>query len=546
MLSKTLVLFAVVSQAFAQFTLRSWDDAYALANATVAQLTLDEKIGIVTGTGQLNSNLSDWGATHDSAADNANAGLDMEQPGDYIVIGGGTFAGLLGIGGLKANVNSGTVTQERLNQMVSRILAAWYRLGQDSGYPPVNFDSQKPDGSGPRNLRVNVHTAEHIALVREIGSASAVLLKNNRTTTDGSPTGTTVRGLPLAQSRIKTMAIVGQDAKMPNQDCGDLNECNDGTMSVGWGSGSNSLEFIVPPIDAITSFVGSSATITSSLTNDLDDGAEAAQGKDVCLVFANAMSGELGFYNIVVGNEGDRNDLALWFKGGSLIERVAGVCSNTIAVVHSVGPVSFSWSNHPNITGIIYAGAPGEQTGPSLVDVLYGAYNPSGRLPFSIADNENDYGTTILYNSAGFPDINYTEKLLLDYRYMDVHNINPRFEFGFGLSYTTFGYSGLSITNSGSSKIVSFKVTNTGSIPGTEIPQLYLGYPSGAGEPPKVLRGFDEVSLAVGASSTVQITLRQRDFSIWDTPSQSYIRPSGTFNVYVGASIKDVRLTGSF
>jgi len=114
------------------------------------------------------------------------------------------------------------------------------------------------------------------------------------------------------------------------------------------------------------------------------------------------MSGELGFYTIVVGNEGDRNDLALWFKGGSLvslrsflsvqsinllqIERVASVCSNTIAIVHSVGPVSFSWSNHPNITGIIYAGAPGEQTGPSLVDVLYGTYNPRGRLPFSIAD----------------------------------------------------------------------------------------------------------------------------------------------------------------
>jgi beta-glucosidase len=79
-----------------------------------------------------------------------------------------------------------------------------------------------------------VRTAEHTALVREIGSASAVLLKNNRTTTDGSPTGITTRGLPLAQSRIKTMAVVGQDAKMPNQNCGDLNECNDGTMSIGW------------------------------------------------------------------------------------------------------------------------------------------------------------------------------------------------------------------------------------------------------------------------------------------------------------------------
>ncbi|KAJ3570123.1 hypothetical protein NP233_g4610 [Leucocoprinus birnbaumii] len=503
-------------------------------------------LGLLQKNGFQGYVVSDWGATHDSAADNANAGLDMEQPGDYIVIGGGTFAGVLGIGGLKGDVNSGAVTQARLNQMVSRILAAWYRLGQDSGYPPVNFDSQKPDGTGPRNEDVNVRTAEHTTLVREIGSASAVLLKNNRTITDGTPTGTTVRGLPLAQSRIKTIAVVGQDAKMPNQNCGDLNECNDGTMSVGWGSGSNSLEFIVPPIDAITSFVGSSATITSSLSNDLDAGAKAAAGKDACLVFANAMSGELGFYQIVVGNEGDRNDLALWYKGGSLIERVASVCSNTIAIVHSVGPVSFSWSNHPNITGIIYAGAPGEQTGPSLVDVLYGKYNPSGRLPFSISDNESDYGTTIVYDSLGFPDINYTEKLLLDYRYMDANNITPRFEFGFGLSYTTFGYSGLSITTSGTSKVISFKVTNTGSFAGTEIPQLYLEYPAGAGEPPRVLRGFDEVSLGVGASSTVTMTLNQRDFSVWDTPSQSYSRPSGTFKVYVGASIKDIRLTGSF
>ena len=98
------------------------------------------------------------------------------------------------------------------------------------------------------------------------------------------------------------------------------------------------------------------------------------------------MSGELGTYDIVVGNMGDRNDFALWWDGGSLIERVATQCSNTIAVVHSVGPVSLSWSNHPNITGIFYAGAPGEQTGPAIVDVIYGLYNPSGRLPFSIAD----------------------------------------------------------------------------------------------------------------------------------------------------------------
>jgi len=94
---------------------------------------------------------------------------------------------------------------------------------------------------------------------------------------------------------------------------------------------------------------------------------------------------------------------------------------------------------------------------------------------------------------------------------MDAHDIIPRFEFGFGLSYTTFKYSDLAITDSGSSKVVSFKLTNTGSFAGTEIPQLYLGYPTDAGEPLRVLRGFDEINLAVGASSTVTMILGQRD-----------------------------------
>ncbi|KAG5338890.1 hypothetical protein C0989_005663 [Termitomyces sp. Mn162] len=449
--------------------------------------------------------VSDWGATHDSASDNANAGLDMEQPGDFILIGGGVFAGL------EIAVNLGFVSENRLNQMVTRVLAPWYRLGQDSGYPPVNFDAQRPDGSGSRNLNVSVRSDAHTALVREIASASAVLLKNNRTITTGTQSGTTTRGLPLAASKVKTIAVIGQDAKMPNLHCNDLNECNDGTMSIGWGSGSNSLEFIIPPIDAILSFVGMSANITSSLSNDLTTGPAAAEGKDVALVFVNAMSGELGAYDVVNGNEGDRNNLDLWFKGGSLVETIAAVNENTVVVVHSVGPVYMPWSTHPNITAIIYAGAPGEQTGPSIVDVLYGNYNPSGRLPFSIADPEDDYGTTIVYDSLGFPEIDYTEKLLLDYRYMDSRGIVPRFEFGFGLSYTTFAYSGLSISASGTSQIIKFTVTNTGSFAGAEKPQLYLGYPSDAGEPSKVLRGFEEVTLDLGASSIVSMTLIQRD-----------------------------------
>ncbi|KAJ7138264.1 glycoside hydrolase family 3 protein [Mycena epipterygia] len=482
--------------------------------------------------------VSDWGATHDSAADNANAGLDMEQPGDWILIGGGTFNSVLGIASLESDVNSGTVPPARLNQMVTRILAAWYRLGQDSGYPAVNFDAQHSDGSGSLNLNVSVRSAAHTALAREIAADSIVLLKNTAGT------------LPLSAAAVKSAAIIGMDALLPNLNCGDSNECDDGTMTIGWGSGSNSLDFTVPPITALNqTFVGAGAAVTTSLSNDLTAGPKAAVGKDVAIVLVNAMSGELGFYQSVNGNEGDRNDMELWFSGSALVQAVAAVCRNTIVVVHSVGPVHMPWTTNPNITAIVYAGAPGEQTGPGLVDVLFGAVNPNGRLPFSIADDETSYGTTIVTDPGfpiGFPTINYTEKLLLDYRFMDAHAITPRFEYGFGLSYTTFAYSGLTVTASGTSQVISFSVKNTGAVAGTEKPQLYLGYPTSAGEPPKVLRGFDEVPLAAGASQEVVMTVGAREMSIWDTPSQSWVRPSGTFTVFVGASSRDIRLTGSF
>jgi beta-glucosidase len=148
---------------------------------------------------------------------------------------------------------------------------------------------------------------------------------------------------------------------------------------------------------------------------------------------------------------------------------------------------------------------------------------------------------------------------------MDANNIRPRFEFGFGLSYTTFAYSGFSLSQSGTSYTVTFTVANTGAFAGAEKPQLYLSYPASAGEPPKVLRGFEEVILNAGASSRVSMTLSQRDmrsvvafltyvfilyltlcvYSIWDVPSQQYVRPQGTFGIMVGASSLDVKWTTS-
>lgn len=140
--------------------------------------------------------------------------------------GGGVFF----LGQLESAVNAGQVTVDRLNQMVARILAPWYHLGQDAGYPPVNFDAQKSDGSGPRNLNVNVRSDAHTALAREIAAASSVLLKNTPTVLSD---GTRVRGLPLVKGVAKNVAIIGKDALIPNLNCDDLNECNDGTMVIG-------------------------------------------------------------------------------------------------------------------------------------------------------------------------------------------------------------------------------------------------------------------------------------------------------------------------
>jgi beta-glucosidase len=167
--------------------------------------------------------------------------------------------------------------------------------------------------------------------------------------------------------------------------------------------------------------------------------------------------------------------------------------------------------------------------------------------------------------------IQYTEGLFLDYRYMDAQNITPRYAFGFGLSYTTFSYSSLSIitASSPSAYKVTFTVANSGPVKGTEIPQLYLAFPAGNGEPKVILRGFDEVrDLASGQSKTVTLTLSEREvryvallrsyfvvvcssfssifYSIWNVVQQKWTRPSGTYTVYIGASIKDIRLTGTF
>jgi len=210
--------------------------------------------------------------------------------------------------------------------------------------------------------------------------------------------------------------------------------------------------------------------------------------------------------------------------------------------------------------------------------VIYGAVNPSGRLPYTIAKSPQDYPAQSVLGGNGeeILNITYSEGLFVDYRHFDAEKIKPRFEFGFGLSYTQFRYSGLNISpvvgeqdqdgqleadwlaakpgprGVGSSTAlwlhrpayaVSFTVQNMGPVAGTEIPQVYLHFPALAGEPPSVLRGFTDVELQPGESQILNVTLSRYDLSVWDVPNRSWMRALGSYSLSVGASSRDFRLS---
>lgn len=174
-----------------------------------------------------------------------------------------------------------------------------------------------------------------------------------------------------------------------------------------------------------------------------------SQADATTIVFVNADSGE-GFA-AVDGNEGDRQNLTLWHSGDELVMNVSKLCKNTIVVIHSTGPTILTdWYDSPNITAIVWAGVPGQESGNSITDILYGKVNPAARTPFTWGPTRESYGTDVLYkpnNGRNAPQDNFSEGVFIDYRNFDRQNITPIYEFGYGLSYTTFSYSKLTVTN---------------------------------------------------------------------------------------------------
>ncbi|TCD69440.1 hypothetical protein EIP91_007566 [Steccherinum ochraceum] len=505
--------------------------------------------------------MSDWSAQH--TTESAMTGLDMTMPGDISFNSGNSYFG----GNLTAYVRNGTIPESRVDDMATRVLAAWYYLGQDRNYPDTNFNAFKMLDPAT-NKHVDVQE-DHFTIVHDIGVASAVLLKN------------TNNALPLKKPR--SVVLVGNDAgpALHGPNGFTDRDGDDGILAMGWGSGTAQFPYLIDPLGAIQVRARQDRSLVSWYLDNfnLPGAASAVQGQDVAIVFVNADSGEQ--YLTVDGNEGDRKNLTLWQNADALIKTVADNNANTIVVANSVGPAIIEpWIDHPNVTALLWAGLSGQEAGNSITDVLYGAFNPSGRLPYTVAKNPADYGAQLI--TGGGPNdilsIPYTEGLNIDYRHFDAANIEPRFEFGFGLSYTTFKYSGLQISavhhsdktsadleskwsagkaapiSDGSSAAiwlhrpavqVKFNIQNTGKLAGGEIPQLYIQHPSSAGEPPSVLKGFTDVLLKPGQTKTVTLTLSRYDLSIWDTVQQGWVRPKGTIKFAVGQSSRLFKLHGA-
>ncbi|KAF3934129.1 Beta-glucosidase [Dactylellina cionopaga] len=423
------------------------NNSYACQNSYLLNGVLKDELGFQGFV------MSDWLAHHSGVA-SALAGMDMSMPGDAnLFLDGETWWG----SSLTESVVNKTLPIERLDDMALRIVATWIKMGQHKDYPEVSFSSwtKLKDGlvyqgtyAGPTDVVndfVDVR-ANHSVIAQDIAAEGIVLLKNFNNT-----------ALPLDDKKLpRAVMIFGSDAG-PNplgaNGCVDRG-CNNGTLGQGWGSGSVDYTYQITPLEAMQArLLGKRGarrpTIEYSL-NDYDLGrasrlAETPGAK--CFVFVSADSGESYISN--EGHLGDRNDLYLWHNGDALIKTVAAKCNDTVVVIHSVGAVVMEeWIDNPNVTAVLMAHLPAAESGSSLANILWGDIPPSGHLPYTIGKSLEDYGPhgdILREPNARIPQDDFSEGLDIDYRYFDANGIEPRFEFGFGLSYTQFEYGNLTI-----------------------------------------------------------------------------------------------------
>lgn len=474
--------------------------------------------------------ITDWGGAHDTYEAAVN-GLDIEM-GSYT--NGLTSESVFTYNDYYlANpylqmLKDGKVPMSTIDDKASRILRLIFRTA---------MNRQKPYGS--------VATEEHYAAAREIGNEGIVLLKNAPVIKKGAPL------LPIDAAKYQNILVVGDNAvRLLNQ---------------GGGSSELKVKDMVSPLDGLRAVYGDKVAyakgyaagrpmygradeIPQNVVDSLRaEAVEMAKKADLVVLV-----GGLNKNHFQDCEGGDRLEYGLPFGQDELIEALLGVNKNLVLVLLSGNAVEMPWvSRVPAIVQGWYLGSMG---GKSLADILSGAVNPSGKLPFSFPAKLTDCGAHA-FDELSYPGDSikqeYKEDILVGYRWHDTKEIPALFPFGHGLSYTTFTYgkpvaSAKAMAADGT-LTVTVAVKNTGSIAGKEIVQLYVGDDKcSVLRPVKELKHFAKVGLAPGEEKSVTFTLTPDDLKFYDEASAAWKYEPGKFKAYVCASSADVRGIVSF
>jgi beta-glucosidase len=474
--------------------------AYACENDYLLNQVLKGDLGY---KGQVQS---DWGATHSTVAA-ALAGLDEEE-----------FRSQFFAQALKDAVLAGQVPIARLDDMVRRKLRTLIAVG---------IYDDPPAGPGSIDVDAGARVAKRIA------DRSMVLLKNQRGT------------LPLSRS-VHSIAVIGSHA-----DVGVLSGGGSSQVTPPGGPalpptcdpegpGGSQCPVWAPssPLQAIAA-EAPGADVRFADGTDPAAAAALARSSKVAVVFAHEWR-----------HEGeDRADLGLPVLGPpewpvavdqeALIRAVAAANPNTIVVLENGGPLTMPWVGE--VKAVLEAWYPGSRGGPAIADALFGDVNPSGKLTVTFPRTLDDVPTGPAPPTSALT-IPYDERLLVGYRWYDAKDVRPLYEFGHGLSYTSYRYSRLDVSRAGGGLRVSFDVENVGRRPGAEVAQVYLGLPAQTGEPPKRLVGWSRARVWPGQSQRVSIEVDPKRLAVWDPTGHGWRIAGGSYRILVGASSRDIRL----
>ena len=430
--------------------------------------------------------MSDWGAVNDRVAD-LKAGLDLEMPSsdginDRMIV---------------EAVKNGSLSEEIVDQAVERILNIVYRFEENRDKTAV-FDREA-----------------HDRLAGKVAEETIVLLKN-----DGV--------LPLSED--KKVVFIGKYAETPRYQGGGSSHINSSriTSAVEAAAGNPNVRFV-------QGFEDDKDVINEAM---LEEAVEAARQAEVAVIFA-------GLPDSFESEGFDRKHMRMPDSQNELIHRVAAVQKNTVVVLHNGSPVEMPWAGE--VSGILEAYLGGQAVGAAEYDILFGKVNPSAKLaetfPKRLEDNPSYLDFALEEDT-----VSYREGIFVGYRYYDKKKMDVLFPFGHGLSYTEFIYSNLELSaeriDDTEKLTVQVDVTNSGSMAGKEVVQLYVAdRETTMPRPVRELKGFEKVALAPGETKRVSFTLDKRAFAYYHEKMHGWYVESGAFDIEIGASSRDIRLS---